>query len=228
MRLHRFFIDEPITDTQVVITDSDLIHQWKHVFRYLAGAQVILCDGSGYEFKAMINSFSNREVVCEVLSKRKGHVPARDLWLFLALIKKDRFETAIEKATELGVTHIVPVKALRSTPMNINKERLGHIVREASEQCGRSDMPIIHDVVSFGDALQLAHEEHIATVMFDPSGEPLETFPVNLYERAALFIGPEGGWDKTEIEESNAKVFSLGNFILRAETAVIAVLAQFL
>ena len=228
MRLHRFFIDEPITDTQVVVTNADLIHQWKHVFRYLAGAQVILCDGSGYEFKAMINSFSNREVVCEVVSKRKGNVPERDLWLFLALIKKDRFEMAVEKATELGVTHVVPVKALRSTPMNINKERLENIVREASEQSGRSDIPIIHNSLSFADALKLAEEEHIATIMFDPSGEPLETFPVNLYERVALFIGPEGGWDKTEIEESDAKVFSLGTFILRAETAVVAVLAQFL
>jgi len=228
MRLHRFYIEEPIEGDEVVITDKNLVHQWKNVFRYQVGTQVILFDNSGFEFKAMINLISSREAVCEIISRRKGLVPDRELWLFLALIKKDRFEMAVEKATELGISHIVPVKALRSTPMKVNKERLEHIVREASEQCGRSDAPIIHETVSLAEAYDMLEVESLPAIMFDPSGEPLETLPVNAYDRGALFIGPEGGWDKTEIEESNAKVFSLGNFILRAETAVVAVLAQFL
>ena len=146
MRLHRFYIDKPITSETFDISDRDLVHQWRNVFRYNVGSQVIFFDGTGTDFLCMITSLRNLGASLAVVKKTKSRfVPQREVWLCAGIVKKDNFELITQKATELGVTHIVPILCERSEKKNIHKERLEKIVIEASEQSGRGDIPRIHE-----------------------------------------------------------------------------------
>ena len=97
MRIDRFFIEEKISGKQVLVRNDELMHQWKHVFRYQVGAQVILLDNTGYEYMAHIESLTNREAVCVVSDKKEALRPRRDMWLYMASIKKDKFEHIIQQ-----------------------------------------------------------------------------------------------------------------------------------
>ena len=226
MRLHRFYLKNLITGDTFDITDRDLIHQWRSVFRYNVGSQVILFDGSGTEYLCMISSLRNLGATVEVIQKKKMEKNARkNLWLCLSIIKKDNFELVVEKATELGVTNIVPVLSERSEKKNLNMERLQKIAIESSEQSGRGDIPIIHEVVELSDLIKndkLPKEK----IVLHPEGEYIGEFLEKNPRELAIFIGPEGGWSDREMKEfseHNILAISLGSQILRAETAAIAV-----
>jgi 16S rRNA (uracil1498-N3)-methyltransferase len=229
MRLHRFFIDEQLKNReQVSIFDKDLLHQWKNVFRLQAGDKVILLDDTGYEYHAVFSLLSKEKGELEITEQKLSeNIPEKELWLFAALIKKDNFEWIIEKATELGVSHIVPVLTERSEKKNLNMERAQKIVTEASEQSGRGIRPQLHSVTDLKDALT----ENVPLITFHTSGELFRknglTVEVGLpHERVGVLIGPEGGWSPKEIElfrERNIPIYSLGSKVLRAETAVIAI-----
>ena len=146
MRLHRFYISTPITDDKFDITDRDLVHQWKNVFRYNVGSQVVLFDGSGTDFLCLISSLRNLVATVEVLQKKPtADVSQRkNIWLCMALLKKDNFDLAAQKATELGVSNIVPILCEHSEKRKLNMERMRKIAVEATEQSGRGDLPVIH------------------------------------------------------------------------------------
>lgn len=228
MRLHRFFIKERVVAEKFCISDERLIHQWRNVFRYNVGSQVVLFDGSGGEFDAVIERMTNREADVSIISKRKGVIPEKKITLYQSLIKKDNMEWIAEKATELGVSKIVPVVSERSEKKGLNIERLEKIIVEASEQCGRADVPVLGSILSLDDAMQSA--ENI--VVFDSSGVSFDPSLFSTdYKLLSIFIGPEGGWSETEIEKfkkAGAQFYSLGKLTLRAETAAIAALARFL
>lgn len=234
MRLHRFYISTPIEDTRTVVKDERLVHQWRDVFRYNVGSEVILFDGSGTEYDAVIEKLSNREVEVRLVSERKGILPDKKIVLFQSLIKKDKMEWVVEKATELGVSGIVPVVSERSEKKGFNIERAQKIVIEASEQCGRADVPEIGELMKLEEALKDCEEE---IIVFDPieTTPPFTSCsppPVQVREHSgegavSIFIGPEGGWAEKELEifkQKGAQVLSLGPLTLRAETAAIVAL----
>jgi len=205
------------------------------------GSEVILFDGSGMEFDVVIEKLSNREAAIRLVSERKGIVPkspstgsGRDITLYISLIKKDKLEWVVEKATELGVSKIVPIISERSEKKGFNLERARKIAIEASEQCGRADVPEIGEVVSLDETLEKAEN----VVVFDSSGTPpasqsLGTLPLIKVREdgnpTSIFIGPEGGWSEKEMErfkDSNMEILSLGKLTLRAETAAVVALAK--
>ena len=251
MRIHRFYIENQIENKDLGISDERLVHQWRHVFRYNVGSEVVLFNGSGFEYECVISFISNREAKLEVVSKKPSIIPNTNITLYQSLIKKDNFEWIAEKATELGVTKIVPVVSERSEKKNINEERLKKILIEASEQCGRGDVPELGEITDLEDAIQSA--ENI--IIFDKSGDPVEnTFEVacerggastgaNFHpkklaytskvfsegESLSIFVGPEGGWSEKEInifKERGAHICSLGPLTLRAETAAIVAMSK--
>lgn len=236
MRLHRFFVNTPIEYTKTIIKDERLIHQWRNVFRYNVGSEVILFDGSGNEYNCVIEKMNNREAEVRLVSEKKGIRPERTIILCQSLIKKDKMEWVVEKATELGVSKIVPIVSGRSEKKRFNIERARKIAIEASEQCGRADVPELAPVVSLSEAL----DECRNIVIFDSSGEGLELRAKGLEDEKtsssrlqplSLFIGPEGGWTEKESErfkDANAKIYSLGKLTLRAETAAIVAISKFL
>ena len=231
MRLHRFYSSEIVGNrTELTITDKELVHQLRRVFRLRAGDSIIIFEGSGSEYTCAIASYiGDDRVVLDVReSTRARFTPGqgRKIWLFTSIIKKDNFETIVEKATELGVTDIVPVLAERSEKKALNEDRLKKIAMEASEQSGRGDVPTIHGIVSLKEAMGRAGASGLQTVMFHTEGQPVE--PFDRLQDLAVFVGPEGGWSPDEIamfHENKKAVRCLGPQVLRAETAAIAALS---
>ncbi len=229
MRLHRFFIKTPITEQKIVIDDEDLLHQWRNVFRYNTGTELLVFNGDGKEYRTVIERIANREVVLEIVEEREGIDCSSGPILYQALIKKDNMEWIVQKATELGVSKIVPILSERSEKKGFNLERARKIAVEASEQCGRADVPVIEDSQ---ELLDVGFDKNILTVAFDRSGLPIDGKLVSKdYNLTTIFIGPEGGWSEREIEkfkEAKVEIFSLGELTLRAETAAVVALSKFL
>ena len=227
MRLHRFFVNFVIEHTKTTIKDEKLIHQWRDVFRYNIGSEVILFDGSGNEYDSVIEKMNNREAEVRLVSERKGIVPDKKITLYQSLIKKDKMEWVVEKATELGVYKIIPIISERSEKKSFNLERAKKIAIEASEQCGRADVPEIGEIMNLESGIMNYGKD---TVIFDPSGSPLHNSYFINHNSFSVFIGPEGGWSEKELEifkNANAKIYSLGKLILRAETAAIVAISKF-
>ena len=227
MRIHRFYTETPINAKKFDISDRELIHQWKTVFRYNVGSQVILFDGSGVDYLCMITSLRNLGATVEVVEEKNIDSEKKiNLWLCVGLIKKDNFELIVQKATEIGVSHIVPVLCNRSEKKNLNMERLNKIVVESSEQSGRGDIPKIHDIVSLSELLDSDILPNNAFAM-DFDGKSLDKYLDNKkVTDLAVFIGPEGGFSEQEIENFKSHkidTVSLGSQVLRAETASIAI-----
>jgi 16S rRNA (uracil1498-N3)-methyltransferase len=162
-----------------------------------------------------------------------------DLTLFAALIKFDRFEWIVEKATELGVSRIVPVVAAR-TDFGLDKaapkrlERWNRIALEAAKQCHRVGPPEIIEPVSFSHAVSTVGGFRV--FLDEDCQQPLlGTLPSetsrNQGDTVSLLVGPEGGWTDAERKAAVAASFapaSLGPLVLRAETAVVAAIAVLL
>lgn len=228
MRLHRFYITEKIVEKEksIHISNRDLIHQWRKVFRYNVGSQVIVFDGSGVECRAVIAKISPSEAELSILETKEIAAPIRNLWLCLSLIKKDNVELVVQKAVELGVSHIVPILGERSEKKKLNMERLQKIVQEATEQSGRGELLTVHELTTLPKLFErgvLPQEK----IFFHPEFPPIQQYlaaHTNQYS-FAYFIGPEGGFSDEEVElfkQYNVAGFALGSRILRAETAAIA------
>ncbi len=226
MRLHRFYTRAPITKDIFDIADRELVSQWKNVFRYNVGSQVILFDGFGEDYLCLISSLRNLGATVSVVRKMKGkEKPETNLWLCLAIIKKDNFELMVQKATELGVSNIVPVLCERVEKKNLNLERLQKISIEAAEQSGSSVVPKIHEIVEFSKILDMDLLPN-RVVALSPEGESFKKLSEEKAKDIAVFIGPEGGWSEREVEsfkKHNVELISLGSPTLRAETAAIAI-----
>jgi 16S rRNA (uracil1498-N3)-methyltransferase len=229
MRLHRFYINKPIEGENVEVKDEELLHQWRNVFRYNTGSEIVLFDGSGFEFYALIEKLSNREAELRVVSKKEGIVPKNKITLYQSLIKKDKMEWVVEKATELGVSKIVPLLSERSEKKGFNIERARKIAVEASEQCGRTDVPKIGEVIQLNEAIEKAEN----AVVFDKNGiaPPPNPLPEGegVPKETSIFIGSEGGWSEKELnlfKQKGAEILSLGPLTLRAETAAVVAIAR--
>lgn len=244
MRLHRFFSTIPLPKAgEFIITDENLLNQWRNVLRLEAGSRVILFDGSGDEALCELRTLSKKEATALVLEYREGLKPPREVTLFLSLIKRDNFELVLEKATELGVSRIVPVEAARSEKKGINRERSEKILREAAEQSGRATVPILDEAISLQDVFK---KYQIPLVAFDPRGDRNAREYFNALDCSAshqvpdlmhdssspgfgvgILIGPEGGFTEDELAlfpAHSTPVVTTGPTILRAETAAVVAL----
>ncbi len=249
MRLHRFFIEEHLRNKkELTILETELLHQLKNVFRLNAGDQLILLDNSGFEYISEITLLTKSKAEIKIIDSSAAADLAstdKEVWLFASLIKKDNFEWIIEKTTELGISHIVPVISARTEKKDLNLERAHKIVKEASEQSGRGMMPTLHDVRDLTDAITHAQENNINLVAFHSEGETFDKERVlnkqsNLEKSLGIptekkslgiLIGPEGGWSDNEITLFKSKhipIYSIGKQVLRAETAAVAITALIL
>lgn len=223
MRLHRFFVSEKINlGAEVVLSDDTLLSQWVRVFRFRNGDQVILLDNSGKEFVAQIVHIGKQEVKLVIVEHRENNYkPKKEVLLFMSMIKKGNFEWVLEKGTEIGVTHFIPVIASRSEKKNINIERGEIILKEAAEQSGKVFLPTLHQPVNFNEAVEMCNT---AAIVFEPSGKKYESQDFD-HDQVSIFIGPEGGWSDQELvtfKEKKFSILSIGDTVLRAETAALA------
>lgn len=228
-KIHAFIVDDIGTPGAIcTISDSDVVHQWLKVLRFEVGERIRLYDGKGNEADVEIVSFSKHEAEVRVGDIRENAAAARaverDVALYLAVIKGDRFEWAVQKCVELGVSEIVPVVTNRTIKKEVNMSRLVAIAKEACEQSMRSGVVRIHEPITFEDALQHAKTAGRTLILGDYVGvrAPHDLASVC---RPALFIGPEGGFTDAELalaEDCGVEKVCLGASVLRAETAAVA------
>src|SRR3972149_5346143 len=125
MRLHRFYVDKPITDETFDVNDRDLIAQWRSVFRYNVGSQVVLFDGSGVDYLCMITSLRNLGATVSIIKKTKNDfVPSCELWLCVGIIKKDNSGTDGLKPFPCSIADGNEQGQKPAISGNINMERL--------------------------------------------------------------------------------------------------------
>lgn len=233
MARRRFFVDR-VRNGQAEITGENA-HHLTRVLRVEAGQKFEITDNER-AWLASVETARKDLVRFSVVEEIAAGPELPRVTLYLALIKFERFEWAVEKATELGVTGIVPVEANRSehglfAGAQKRVERWKRIAREASEQSRRMRAPEIAGPVRLPEAMREAATGSTHRLWLDeqPGAIPLSrAFSLDPTNSASLFIGPEGGWIDAERQEFSVAGLtgaSLGPSILRSETAVCAALA---
>jgi len=231
----RFFVDE-VRNGKAEISGDDARHLTR-VLRVEPGERYEISDNRN-AFLAEIETARKEHVIFRTIEKLPAPAPEARMVLCAALIKFDRFEWMIEKATELGVARIVPMQAARSEhglerAAHKRVERWRRIAVEASQQSRRAHLPEIDDPVSFREALAITATRRY--VFDEDSAAPAlpDALPVEraITDEIAMLIGPEGGWTDEERaaflqpdDRAAWTAVSLGSTILRAETAAIAAL----
>ena len=231
MARRRFFVDA-VHSGHARITGADA-HHLTRVLRLEAGQKFEISDNREV-YLAEVESARKDVVSFAILERLEATEPALHTTLLVSLIRFERFELVVEKATELGVERIVPVEAERSEKGLARAaakrlERWKRIAREASEQSRRARLPEIQACLGLPAALATAADHRY--VLEERTASPiLRALPVERkrHDRVALLVGPEGGWTDREREVISAagwKAVSLGPEILRADTAALAGLA---
>lgn len=221
MRLHRFIGEYNLNKDIIEIKDLDFIKQIKSVLRLELGDFLILCDGKGTEAKVEIIEINKGEIITKIIEQTEKEQNLKKVSLYLSILKKENFELAVEKAVEIGVNEIVPIITERTIKTGLNLERLNKIIREASEQSGRTVLPSLRSIMKFEEAIQDGKKNE-EKIFFDFT-EKENTKNTNT-KTISIFIGPEGGFTKEEQDFALAndyKIESLGSLTLRAETAAI-------
>ena len=231
MARRRFFV-EAVQRGRAQITGPDA-HHLTRVLRVEAGQQFEISDNHNV-YLAEVEAARKDLVSFAIIQQIEVPAPSLHLSLFAALIKFERFEWMLEKATELGVEQVTPVETGRSEKgleqaAGKRLVRWNRIAREASEQARRSRLPEIESPRPLADALREGSGHRY--VLEETGASPiLSVIPATRHpeDQVALLVGPEGGWTEREraiIRQEGWAPVSLGKNILRAETAALAALA---
>lgn len=237
--MNRFFIPRDwITADEVSISGSQA-RQIFSVLRLKTKDHIIVLDNSGWEYEVEIERVTSQRVQGKVINKALGNTePEIKITLYQALLKTDKFELVLQKGVELGVSSLVPFISERCVVKKPGENKLTRwktIIQEAAEQSERTLLPVLHPVISFQEACEKAtvsssillwEEEkklRLVSVLRSPTFKNSSALDI--------FIGPEGGFPSSEVDYAKSKdivVASLGNRVLRAETASLAVITAIL
>jgi 16S rRNA (uracil1498-N3)-methyltransferase len=225
----RLFVEQELSKGARVVLDGQQAHYLLRVMRLGGGDAVVLCDNRTGEWSAKVASTGKRDLALEVLERLREREEVPDFRLCPALLKKDRFDLVLEKATELGVARIAPVITRRCVADKLNLERARTVTIEAAEQCARTALPELAAPVKLDALLKDWPDGRVLYFADELGGEPAADAFAAHSGPAALLIGPEGGFDDAEREairtHPQARAISLGPRILRGETAAIAATA---
>ncbi|MBI5221697.1 MAG: 16S rRNA (uracil(1498)-N(3))-methyltransferase [Candidatus Magasanikbacteria bacterium] len=203
---------------EVICLDTEIIHHIKDVLKLKEGEEVMLCDGQGKAAIVKIEKIDKKEINFFVRNFLPSAVNDKKIVLYAALLKRDSFEWLLQKATEAGVSEIVPIVSERTVKIGLNEKRWQKIIKEAAEQSQSLILPKLHQIQNFKEAVK---NKNGIGVFFDPAGEDIKNVKIN-DSIISLFVGPEGGWTDKEIQlcrDSGLDFVNLGTSILRAETA---------
>ena len=240
--MYQFFVDPSqisIEDKRVIIQGSDVNHI-RNVLRMKFGEELNVSNGQdGKEYRCAIGSFEEDRIVCQLRFVKEDNVelPSR-VYLFQALPKADKMEMIIQKAVELGVYRIIPVAAKRCVVKLDEKKAAARIARwqtiaqAAAKQSKRGILPEVAGVMSFSQAVRTAADMDVKLIPYELAENMEKTRELvdSLKEGQdiALFIGPEGGFEESEIQlatDCGIVPVTLGKRILRTETAGMTVLS---
>ena len=220
-------------DSGTLTLDGPEAHHLMHVLRISVGEMVEVFDGRGLVTSAEVVAVRKRDVELRIVSVRREASPAREVILGTAVPKGDRFDWLVEKATELGVTRIVPLITSRSSvdPRDSKLDKLRQTVITACKQCGRNRLLELSPVTTWADFVRIEFP-HRAAFIAHPSSDarPPSLGTSSLDDQSSIIfaIGPEGGFTDDEVAlavAAGAQPVSLGPLVLRIETAAIALAA---
>ena len=224
MRIDRFFSDR-IEGDRIILYGEENHHATK-VLRKRKGDIVSVFDGRGREFIARIEETGKSQSILKILEE----VPPREypfhIAIAQALIKHNRWDWFLEKATEIGVKEIIPlITEFAVVKTQSKKSRWEKIVLNACKQSGRQIIPTIHQPMDIERLIEYS-KDFPTRIVAHPDGERIIKLPME--DKVILAVGPEGGFSKGEIERLEGAGFvraNLGNFILRSETAPLYALS---
>lgn len=231
----RLYVDCELVAGAIVTLDKEQSHYLVSVMRVAVGQQVILFNGRDGEWLANVSEAHKRRACLTIGSQSRCQDKEPDLWLVFAPIKKGRLDFMVQKATEMGASHLIPMMTDYTNLDRMKEERLRANVLEAAEQCDRLQVPTLSDLSQLETVLKEWPDERM--IMFcdeDLSGRSaLEALTAADDKGSpkpwAIFIGPEGGFSPDERESikahKNCVVVSLGPRILRADTAAMAAIS---
>ena len=238
--MYQFFVEpSQIQGNRIVITGSDVNHI-KNVLRMKAGDEIAVSNGmDGKEYRCGIEAFTEDEIVCGLrFIKEDGVELPSKIYLFQGLPKADKMELIIQKAVELGAFEVIPVAAKRCVVRLDEKKAASKISRwqgiaeAAAKQSKRAVIPKVHPVLSMKEAVAYAQNMDVKLIPYELAEGMQHTKQmieaVKPEQSIAVFIGPEGGFEESEIQmarEAGIEPVTLGRRILRTETAGFTVIS---
>lgn len=237
--MFRFYVDETAICGDLVVIEGSDVNHIRNVLRMKQGDRVIVNSGLGTDYYCIIREVFSEQIELQIESSKpcNAELPVK-LVLFQALPKLDKMELIIQKAVELGAYEIVPVVTKRCVVKLDEKKsekklaRWQSIAEAAAKQSARGIIPQVRQPLKFKEAVKYAGDLEYLMIPFEHAEGMV--YSRQIMKEAAktksvgIFIGPEGGFEDEEIEyakEAGARVISLGNRILRTETAGITVLS---
>ncbi|MDD4839721.1 MAG: RsmE family RNA methyltransferase [Clostridia bacterium] len=228
MELRRFFVDTSYCfNDKIIICGEEFLHL-KNVLRMKVGFKLIVCLNDGLDRYAEIVAINRDEAEVKVEKVVQRDVKKHRLVLYPALLKNNKLDFVIQKSVELGVNEIIPYTSQNTNETKFNTERANKIALEAAKQCGSATLTVVKAVVDFDTVLAdfgqydnviMPYEDEMQTSFSDAN---------HTGNNHAIIIGSEGGFTPYEIEKAKkneAQIVSLGERILRADTASIVSVA---
>lgn len=229
----RLFVQDDLSAAADLALSADHAHYLVSVMRQGLGAPIALFNGRDGEWRAVIAEASKRSCRVTVETKTREQTSTQDVELLVAVVKRARLETIVEKAAELGAARVRPVLTARTNADRVRTDRLAAIMVEAAEQCERLEVPAIEEPEKL-DRLLDRWDPSRRLIFCDEGGEAQDALTAlsDLTPGpAAILIGPEGGFSPQERERLRAMPgvtpVTLGPRILRADTAAISALTLF-
>jgi len=227
--MHRFFVSPEWIDERKAVLSGPVAHQVCRVLRMRPGERIVLLDGSGWEFQTELRALKPDRVEGRVLSKRLAQgEPRTKISLYQGVLKADRFEFVLQKATELGVVEFIPIITARTIIGRLDavrkkRQRWERIIREAAEQSGRGRLPRLQEPMFFAGACARAQQTGGLSLLpweeVRINGGPslkqvlqkTDPFTVN------LFVGPEEGFTAKESDMAQHYGVRLVNLFIGPE-----------
>ena len=226
----RLYVEYDLVADEIISLGASQVHYLRNVLRLMTGDQIALFNGRNGEWLARIDKIGKRQVLLKLIGQSRQQIPEADIWLLFSPVKRTSNSYLVQKATELGVSALLPITTQRTAVDRVNLDRLGTTAIEAAEQCRRLSVPELRPVHSLNQILASWPPDRFL-IFCDESGAPS---PKTILSEGkpgpwAILIGPEGGFDPKERETLRQRSFvipmCLGPRILRAETAAVAALS---
>ncbi|MBP6912432.1 MAG: 16S rRNA (uracil(1498)-N(3))-methyltransferase [Candidatus Pacebacteria bacterium] len=230
-KIHSFITTFSRENLKLTITDEKTIHQVFTVLRIEKGEKIYIGDGQNVRYQTEILEIDKKQLVCQIIKEELAQHNTPEIVIALATIKKESFEYALEKMTEVGVDGILPLTTDKVIKKGVNVERCEIILREASEQSGRICVPKLLPETDVQHAFEYFLNKPDTQLVF--CDMPTDTQPSKVETKKQIvenpksiifFIGPEGGWsdrEKLSVSLLGIPTYNLGINTLRAETAAI-------
>jgi 16S rRNA (uracil1498-N3)-methyltransferase len=233
----RFYVPQPQIENGMLRVEGNEVRHIRRVLRLKVGDEIVVFNGSAKEYEGKIVEEGPSSVVIMIQSilSSKRESPL-EITLAQSLLKGEKMDYIIQKATELGIKEIIPFFSSRSVPLLEKSRRLRRhhrwekIAIEASKQCGRGVFPKVDPLQDYSEMLQNISQDFLRLILWEKEGARLKKVLEGSKEKRKIFfiVGPEGGLSQEEVECAKEKGFipvTLGKRILRSETASLCLLS---